>query len=73
MIDPEVQREAKRLATQVIILKLAEPSDKYPKGRKRKDIPKALFDAEVVRIAGDEKVIEVAKTIVRKTAPENSN
>lgn len=63
-----VEREARKLATAIVIQLLAKPSDAHPQGRKRKDISKEAFDGEVARIAATDKVVKLATKNVKDTA-----
>lgn len=61
-----LEKEAKKIATQVVINLLAKPSEAFPKGRKRSDIDKDKFDSEVARIAETDKVLKLATKNVRE-------
>lgn len=54
-----VEKEARKIATQVVIAKLAKD------GKKRKDVDKEAFDAEVARFAEAEQVLKLAAKKVR--------
>lgn len=63
-----VEREARKLARLHIQASLAKPSEKYPKGRKLKDIDKDKLESEIARVAQTDKVIKLATKRVKEAA-----
>lgn len=55
-----LEKEAKKVATAVVVQKLAK------QGKKRKDIEKEVFDANVARFAETEQVLKLAQANLKK-------
>lgn len=56
-----LEREARRIAKLMVVKQLAAPSEKYPSGRKQKDVDPEAFEAQVARFAEHEQVLKLAK------------
>lgn len=55
-----LEREARKIAKQVVVAMISQPSEAFPQGRKIKDIDEEKFAAEVARIAATDKVQALA-------------
>jgi len=61
-----IEKAARKIARDLVVYQLKQPSDEHPKGRKVSDVHKDDFAAEVARFAETEKVQKLAAKRVKE-------